>query len=254
MNAAEPALLDVSPGLLLYVGPLLDLDPHRHPAIAICFALESPIPLPRHGRVRSLAVAADAAAPALPFGGQRTAIVFVQPDHPAFGAWRSWLAAADWLAPIPLESDWLAALHTISDQAPLAAVSDLLAQSVPPAPEPANPRIGHVMQLIIDEIDAPRLRDALAEAVELSGSRLQHLFKAQTGTTLRRFRLWARLCRAVDWIAQGGGLTDAAHMAGFSDSAHLTHVAREFFGLAPRHVVKVESGLRVVSRLRHDGD
>ena len=45
--------------------------------------------------------------------------------------------------------------------------------------------------------------------------------------------LWLRLERAVAVFAAGGSLTDAAHAAGFADSAHLSRTFRRMFGLAP---------------------
>jgi AraC-like DNA-binding protein len=37
----------------------------------------------------------------------------------------------------------------------------------------------------------------------------------------------------VDVFAAGGSLTDAAHEAGFADSAHLSRTFRRMFGVAP---------------------
>jgi transcriptional regulator GlxA family with amidase domain len=36
----------------------------------------------------------------------------------------------------------------------------------------------------------------------------------------------------------GGTLTDAAHAAGFADSAHMNRVCHEMFGLAPSEAVR----------------
>ena len=46
-------------------------------------------------------------------------------------------------------------------------------------------------------------------------------------------RRWVRMLHAVEALAQGASLTAAAHDAGFTDSAHLTHTFRDHFGLAP---------------------
>ena len=43
--------------------------------------------------------------------------------------------------------------------------------------------------------------------------------------------LWRRLIRALEVYAGGQSLTEAAHMAGFSDSAHFSRVFKRFFGL-----------------------
>nr|WP_229509023.1 helix-turn-helix domain-containing protein [Massilia sp. CCM 8734] len=70
-----------------------------------------------------------------------------------------------------------------------------------------------------------------ARQVGLSSSRLQHLFKAQTGVSLRRYRLWARLQATMSGVMDGMTLTHAAHAAGFSSSAHLSAAFKTMFGL-----------------------
>jgi AraC-like DNA-binding protein len=50
--------------------------------------------------------------------------------------------------------------------------------------------------------------------------------------------LWLRLRRAVEQVQAGATLTQAAALAGFSDSAHLTRVFRTNFGLPPSAVLQ----------------
>jgi AraC-like DNA-binding protein len=80
----------------------------------------------------------------------------------------------------------------------------------------------------------------VAAAVGVSVSRLTHLFTEQVGIPLRRYVLWLRLRMAITEVLGGADLTDAAHSAGFADSAHLTRTCRDMFGLPPsvlsRHV------------------
>lgn len=75
------------------------------------------------------------------------------------------------------------------------------------------------------------LEDA-AGAVGLSPGRARHLFVEQTGLPFRAFLLWRRLNRALDRYAARQPLTEAAHAAGFSDSAHLSRTFRRMFGVA----------------------
>jgi AraC-like DNA-binding protein len=42
---------------------------------------------------------------------------------------------------------------------------------------------------------------------------------------------WLRLIRAVDAHAGGLSLTEAAHAAGFADSAHLSRTFKRMFGM-----------------------
>jgi AraC family transcriptional regulator len=76
------------------------------------------------------------------------------------------------------------------------------------------------------------LADVLPTA-GLSAGRLSHLFVEQTGLPFRTYLLWLRLTRAVACVAAGASLTQAAHEAGFADSAHFSRTFRRMFGVAP---------------------
>ncbi len=67
----------------------------------------------------------------------------------------------------------------------------------------------------------------------LSASRMRHLFVEQTGLPFKTYLLWLRLTRAVEGLAAGASITQAAHEAGFSDSAHLSRTFRRMFGVSP---------------------
>jgi AraC family transcriptional regulator len=83
------------------------------------------------------------------------------------------------------------------------------------------------------KLDGPvSLADVVA-ANGLSAGRLSHLFVEQTGLPFRTYLLWLRLTRAVSEAAAGASLTQAAHQAGFADSAHFSRTFRRMFGVAP---------------------
>jgi AraC family transcriptional regulator len=99
--------------------------------------------------------------------------------------------------------------------------------------EEPDPRIRKVLAWAASEIENPV---SLSDAVEVSGlspSRLRHLFVEQTGLPFKTYLLWLRLTRALQRYAGGAALTEAAHDAGFSDSAHLSRTFRRMFGVAP---------------------
>lgn len=66
----------------------------------------------------------------------------------------------------------------------------------------------------------------------LSPGRARHLFVAQTGLPFKSYVLWLRIELAVALYAAGRSLTEAAHEAGFADSAHFSRTFRRTFGLA----------------------
>jgi AraC-like DNA-binding protein len=98
--------------------------------------------------------------------------------------------------------------------------------------ERPDARITTVIPWLTARLDqAVSLRD-VASRVRLSPGRTRHLFVQQTGLPFRTYLLWLRLVRAVELFASGASLTEAAHSAGFSDSAHLSRTFRRMFGIA----------------------
>jgi AraC-like DNA-binding protein len=59
------------------------------------------------------------------------------------------------------------------------------------------------------------------------------VFTRQVGAPFRRYRAWNRMRMAISQVVEGANLTEAAHAAGFSDSAHFSHDYRRTFGAAP---------------------
>jgi AraC-like DNA-binding protein len=79
---------------------------------------------------------------------------------------------------------------------------------------------------------------AAASAVRLSESRATHLLTDALGAPPRVWRTWFRLRSAIGAVTLGGAsLTEAAHHAGFFDSAHLTRTCRTLLGVAPKSVL-----------------
>jgi AraC-like DNA-binding protein len=98
---------------------------------------------------------------------------------------------------------------------------------------PRDPRIARVALEIERRPEAfARLGEAAALAC-LSPSRFRARFDADVGLPFRRYRLWRRMAAVMRTLACAGNLTDAAHAAGFSSSAHLSTAFRRMFGLSP---------------------
>lgn len=95
---------------------------------------------------------------------------------------------------------------------------------------PPDARVGQILEWAATQLDRPvSLADA-ARRVALSKDRLRHLFVEQTGLPLRSYLLWLRMTRAIEAFAAGSSLTEAAHQAGFADSAHFSRTFRRMFG------------------------
>jgi len=81
----------------------------------------------------------------------------------------------------------------------------------------------------------------VASDLALSESRFLHLFREEMGIAWRPYLLWRRMICAVDAMISGASATDAAHLAGFSDSAHLSRTFRKQFGVTIRQAKRLFS-------------
>ncbi len=78
----------------------------------------------------------------------------------------------------------------------------------------------------------------VSSKVNLSEDRFRHLFSEQIGLPFVRYVLWCRLQKAIVLFSNKLNFTQAAHESGFADSAHLSRVFVEMFGIAPSRVLK----------------
>jgi AraC-like DNA-binding protein len=110
----------------------------------------------------------------------------------------------------------------------------------------ANPdvRILSALRRMRDEPHRSRSVTELGQCAGLSSSRFLHLFKAETGVPLRRYRLWNRMGAAVGAFRDGMSLTEAAHAAGFASSAHFSTAFRDMFGMMPSALLKTLEPVR----------
>jgi AraC-like DNA-binding protein len=214
----------VGPARALYVGPGLNLSPHLNVATTIAISLQQPFEL------RTWAKS---------------------------GGWSPWREEV--ISLIPSET-----LHHLKSRGPMAFLYlDPLTDRRHPLPwdellrgrerlRQAGPRIGldeafaafglrphraHDARIarVVREIERRpdafgRLQDAAALAC-LSPSRFRARFDAELGLPFRRYRLWRRMASVMRTVAGGGSLTEAAHAAGFSSSAHLSSTFKRMFGL-----------------------
>ncbi len=77
----------------------------------------------------------------------------------------------------------------------------------------------------------------VASQLALSESRFLHLFSKELGIAWRPYLLWRRMICAIQAIINNSSATDAAHLAGFSDSAHLSRTFRNTFGMSIRQAL-----------------
>lgn len=104
-----------------------------------------------------------------------------------------------------------------------------------------DPRMIRALEAIDGALGGKVTQNMIARKAGMSKSSFTDLFRAIIGMPLRRYVLWRRLNVAVAEIGAGADATQAAHKAGFADSAHFSRTMRETFGVSPTDsVLKIQ--------------
>ena len=99
-----------------------------------------------------------------------------------------------------------------------------------------DPNIDPRLSAMLVDLDKAPIKSTLAEIAadyELSPSRLRVLAKEQIGVSLSNLLLWRKLVKALEVLASGSILSEAAQAGGFSDQAHFSRTTRKMFGITP---------------------
>lgn len=251
--AASDVLLGVGGDWLLYRGPPVDGGAHRHHALQLAIALGEPLRLCDPGQAGVLADGwlVDADTPHRLLGGSpRIALLYLEPESRRAAALRRTRrldgASRQSLPADPALRDRLANFHADEDlEVIVADWLSTLGIHDEPGQATTDPRVQQVIARLRAQLHRRHSAADLARSVGLSAHRLMHLFRAGTGLPLRRYALWLRLRAALAVALRGATLTEAAHAAGFSDSAHLSRTFREHFGLPPRFLFEHRDRLTV---------
>jgi AraC-like DNA-binding protein len=224
-------------GRAVYIGPSLQLSTHSG-AVA-CLALGVDAPLQVHVGPGEPVVARSVLVPArLPHrmvtDGALTAFCYLDPTSGRHESCRARMlpsAAGVHLAHVDE--------HALLDLARSGDAAALLACAAPVDRRtgPTDLRVGRAVRRLdtLAGVDTPATD--LAAEVGLSTSRFLHLFSEQTGTTVRRYRIWSRMVLAAGALASGADLTRAAADAGFATPSHFTAAFRRMFGLPPSRLL-----------------
>ena len=212
------------PARALYVGPGLDLSPHLNVATTIAVSLRQPFEL------RTWAKSGD-------WSPWRPEIVSVIPSQTLHHLKSRGPMAFLYLDPLtdrrhPLSrADLLCGRERLRLAGQQVGLDEAVAAFGLRPHRPLDARIARVVREIERRPDAfGRLQDAAAMAC-LSPSRFRARFNAELALPFRRYRLWRRMAAVMRVVAAGATLTEAAHAAGFSSSAHLSSTFKRMFGL-----------------------
>lgn len=225
--------------MLAGVQDLAELSPHAHHAIQLTFLLEGAYEIGLADSGLSGPVTAVGSDVPHRFRARgAVAFLFVAPESAAGRAisanylgGRAW---ADLTAPLAGELEELRRCFAgLADERELlrtgqGVTARLAGAATAPLPDArVLSMISYAQNALTDNVT---LKLAAAEAC-LSDSRARHLFAMHTGLPFKSFVLWLRLQRALALYVDGRSLTEAAHGAGFADSAHFSRTFRRTFGL-----------------------
>lgn len=221
-------------------------DWHEHHAHQLALALEGDFRFrtAAEGRWETFeaAIVPSHCAHQFEVDGTRLAHLFVEPESRA-GRALAHRYAGDRISPLPpgdaaeAAGPLRAALEARLEAARMIeAATTALARLSGTTTELArelDARLVRALEYVRGHIRSPiSLADAAAVAT-LSESRFRHLFVAETGCSFRAYLLWQRINVAIEAAMAGASWTEAAHEAGFADSAHLTRTHKRMFGIEP---------------------
>lgn len=105
-----------------------------------------------------------------------------------------------------------------------------------PLSPPLHPGIARALQLIDEYPMTTTTLTWLAERVQLSPSRLRHLFVEQVGSSLTQYLRWTALFKGGWLWSRGTPLIELAEQVGFHDLSHVNHAFNEVFGVNPSYM------------------
>jgi len=229
----------------LYLGPGLPASVHAHHAIQVCIPLSGTIrlrtepgaPWRRYAGAiipSNQAHESDIAVPLLatlwmePQTSDARRLVPPDAGFPIVAIERAKIAR---IVPRLLEC-WHARCEPPKTSAVMQEVIGILAAGRSPR-APVEPRVARALE-ILDSADQHRVGlGEVASAVSLSPSRLAHLFRADMGMPVRRYLLWRKLRDAIEELAKGAAISEAAYAADFADAPHLDRTFRRMLGFTP---------------------
>lgn len=225
LEAAGRPLLTIGHGWAVYVGPVEPGRSHRHQAAQLAWCPEGDLALEgAWGVLRAPGHFLPAGAPHRLVASEVTRMVFLDPAIAG-------LRTSQPTSAVPLTEIQAALLE--GHLQPWMQDLELSTSQDRPHRRAEDPRWASLLDWLDQALDGRvRVEDAAA-AVGLSSSRFMHWFAGVAGLPFRAYVRWLRLQRGVRVLAGGATLTEAAHLAGFADSAHLTHTFVATFGVRP---------------------
>jgi AraC-like DNA-binding protein len=114
-----------------------------------------------------------------------------------------------------------------------ACATEELRQRLAFATDPLPAKVAEIVRAMQADPMRRVSQHELVRCLGMERTRALRCFKAATGLTFRRFKLWSALQHAAVRMAERELVRTAAMDAGFADTAHLSRVFSSMFGLSP---------------------
>lgn len=234
-----PRLWHVGDGVSLFIGPLHYNAPHSHAVPALISGLYDNFQIQLGDGVwrscRSIIVPAGLPY-ALDVRGLPVSVLYLEPER----------ARLDSLAPLLSNHEEASGaligqntankilIGVYEKKVNQADAADILHDVLGYAQGKARRRLDPRIAVMVEQIQHSDIGNCsvteFARQVNLSPSRLQHLFTQETGVPYRRYRAWHKLRKAIKEVVNGETATNAAHTAGYYDQSHFNRDFQKTFG------------------------
>jgi len=239
------------PPMLAVRGPGMCKALHAHHAMHFVLAVEGELRVRTTDRGRWTTAAGVLTAPDIPHAidacGNRQVVIFFDPESDVGAALRPALSGRLRLISKTERAEFV---RSVEDD-PRSSVSadanewahraaetlGLRLRESRPVLHPAVRKI--LAQLRKSGVEDDTSLEGLAGTVGLSPSRLMHVFTESIGIPLRPYLGWLRVQRSACAVLGGASVTEAAHVAGFSDAAHMSRTFKRSLGFPPSALLRM---------------
>jgi AraC-like DNA-binding protein len=243
---------ELSPGRLMVAGGFSDLAVHHHPAVQITVGGHGSLAVTRDGDTHDvcrLVVIASGARHAVRSDSESGAVTLYLGLQTSQGITLNTLSRNRGQQP----GIWLidegqrlaeATVALLDADGPHAAADFLVDELCgmgdcrSDGPRLVHPQLRQAIEVVSSRVPDHIDVTSAAGAVALSPDYLGRLCKQQTGVSFSATIRWQRLVAAVSYLLDGYSVTDAAHLAGFTDGSHANRVCWEMTGATPRELAE----------------
>lgn len=236
MKLTKHSQLFITKGLAMFMGSVIDTVKHKHHALQITFALDNEFTIEVESNIinsKAILLHSKCEHKLIGINGIQ-GLILIEPESVYGKIFKAYLGDSLYKN-LDLDIEIIRSIESdIIKNLSISGIIDLIIThlNIPVNIKPfLDDRVLKVINLI-ETVDEKKISlQNLANYVSLSESRLQHLFKSQIGISIKKYLQWKRLMDGIEVVIKGKDFTFAAHEAGFSDSAHMSRVFKEMFGI-----------------------